>query len=91
MSAAPSVVLLVACALCFGTSHASDSDFEAFLKWFNQRGGEAPQLRLANFDGMGTGLLAVQHVHESDAVITVPLTSVAYESLKLFWSFRSGV
>lgn len=78
MFAKLSVLVLVALALSLGTCHANDADFEAFMKWFAQRGGEASQLRLANFEGMGTGLLAVKQVRESDAVIKVPLSLVAY-------------
>ena len=67
-------VTLLAVAACQDTT---TSEIQAFLNWFAQRGGSAPQLTLEKFPGMGVGIKAVQQVRENDAVIVVPMESVA--------------
>lgn len=72
-----SVACFLACvAVCFA-QQATQDEINAFLDWFQARGGRAPKLTVKSFEGMGAGVAATAPVQDGDVVIVVPLSSVA--------------
>jgi hypothetical protein len=53
---------------------SSQVKYDAFVRWFEDAGGEHPNVSLSEFPGMGRGVVAMNDIPKSSTLLSVPLS-----------------